>query len=59
MEERRETAGFPLQVVVDTMPGRELRPTDIDQQIYAGSTGFYGIYPYSPAGDRKDMELPY
>ncbi len=59
MEGKTERDGFSLRVVVDTMPGRELRLTDIDQQIYAGSTGFYGIYPYSPAGDKKDMELPY
>lgn len=55
MERKR----YPLPVVVDTMPGRELRTTEIDQEIYAESTGFYGVYPNSPAGDKKDIELPY
>lgn len=49
----------PLSLVVDTMPGRELRTTYVDQKVYESSTGFYGQYPHSSAGKREMMELPY
>lgn len=49
----------PLPLVVETMPGRDMRTTYVDQHIYAGSTGVYGVYPQSPLSERKGVNLPY
>lgn len=54
-----ERARKPLPVVVDTMPGRALRPTYIDRKIYEDSTGFHGVLPYSLVGRRMELEFPY
>lgn len=59
MRERDNENRQPLSLIVDTMPGRELKTTYVDQKVYEHSTGFYGWYPHSPFDSRETMELPY
>lgn len=43
-----EEAGKPLPLLVDTMPGRNLRITAIDRYIYSGKEGNHDLHPLSP-----------
>ena len=59
MNNKKKVLKKPLPVVLDTMPGRELRSTYIDRRLYEGATGFHGTYPYSKVVHNNDIKFPY
>ena len=48
MDKELKEVGAPLPLVVDTIPGRNLRTTAIDQYIYSEKEGNQDSYPLSP-----------
>lgn len=59
MNDKKKTAGKPLPLVIDTMPGRKLRVSAIDRQIHSGTEGIRDPHPLSPAVEKSLKDLPY
>lgn len=59
MDNEKEVLKTPFPMVLDTMPGRELRTTSIDRKLYESTTGFHGIYPYSKVICDNERDFPY
>lgn len=48
-----------LPINIDTMPGRDLRPSYIDQRMHVVSDDFHKGHLYSRLGEKKKKQLPY
>ena len=48
VDEKIKQVGKPLPLVVDTMPGRNLKITAIDRYMYSGKEGNHDPHPLSP-----------
>lgn len=59
MNQKKEMSGKPLPLIVDTMPGRELRLTYLDQRLYSGNERFRAPHPLSPTSEKNWKDLPY
>lgn len=49
----------PLNLIWDTMPGRELRTTKIDKRLHQGTEGFRDPHPFSPHALKGGKDIPY
>lgn len=59
MIRQKDMTGRPLPLITDTMPGRELRLTYLDQRLYSGNERFHAPHPLSPMYGKNWKDLPY
>lgn len=48
-----------LPINVDPMPGRDLKPSYMDQRMHVVSDDFHKGHLYSRLGEKTRVELPY